>query len=435
MMGYVFGFLTATLLIGVIWKFSIIRRKDHLKHISEVVLRVAAGNLRTRVHTYPRITDQELVKNINSMLNTIEERLNRMLEERNVLHHILEGMNTGVVYVVSSGRIQIMNRMAQKMFRYTSDQYFEKKHWEVFRHYGLNAAIDRALLFGTPRRQEIQFREDLIVDFRVICLEGDGSPARLHHAVYNVLVLCDNITQWHRLEKIRSDFIANVSHELKTPITAIQGFAETLSSEVADEQTRSAFLQVIYEEAVRMRHLVEDLLTLSKLETQDIALNFRTVDLFTVVKRAFDPLQEEAHKRNLDLKMESPSEITVWGDEDKLVQVVLNLIMNAISYTPPGGSIFVSWDAFVDRVKVHVRDTGIGIPEEHQKRIFERFYRVNQDRSRASGGTGLGLAIVKHIVSAHGGQVGLNSRVDEGSDFWFTLPRYEGVSTNPHAIV
>jgi len=422
---FLLGVFITLFIASVVWQIYVQRRKAFLAYVSLVAGRVAAGNLHARVQGLGKRAP-EFARDINQMLDALEGQIEKLSQERNLLDHILDGMTTGVVYIGSSGQIEMMNQMAANMLRCKPNQWIGQKHWEVFRQYSLNAAIDQALLFGTPWQQELML-PDQMVDFRVICLEANTPSVYLHQTVYHVLVLCNDITQWHRLERMRSDFIGNVSHELKTPITAIQGFAETLSSEVEDEETRIAFLRVIYDESVRMGRLVEDLLTLSKLESQETALDFQSVELAPVVQRALDPLQEEARKRNLLLTIESAPQVSVWGDEGKLLQVFINLLMNAIHYTPEGGRISVSLEVFLDRVKVHVSDTGIGIPEEHIKRIFERFYRVDRDRSRASGGTGLGLAIVKHIVGAHGGEVGVDSQLGKGSDFWFTLPRYEGI--------
>lgn len=428
MTDFLLGVCSALFVTGIAWQVHRQRTKTFWEHVSLVIVRAAAGDLHARVQDIMGKQSPDFARHINSMLNSLEERIEKLSQERNLLDHILDGMTTGVVYIGPSGQIKRMNQMATRMFRCTPDEWLDKQHWEGFRHYSLNAAIDQALLSGTPWQQELLLSEDQMVDFRVICIDS-GSPAVYpHQTIYHVLVLCNDVTQWHRLERMRSDFIANVSHELKTPITAIQGFAETLSTNVADEETRDAFLRVIHDEAVRMSRLVGDLLTLSKLESQETPMEFESIELSQIIQRSQEALQEEVRKRELTLNTELTTGVSVWGDEGKLLQLFLNLLMNAIQYTPVGGTITVSWEVLRDTVKVHIADTGIGIREDHQKRIFERFYRVDRDRSRASGGTGLGLAIVKHIVSAHGGEIGVNSQPGTGSDFWFTLARYEGTA-------
>jgi two-component system phosphate regulon sensor histidine kinase PhoR len=243
---------------------------------------------------------------------------------------------------------------------------------------------------------------------------------------YDVLVLLNDVSEWKRLERMRSEFVANVSHELKTPIAAIRGFAETLLDGDVDAETQQSFLRTIYDESNRMSNLVTDLLELSKLEGAEHLIQPGRVVLQEIVEQAVHRLRPEAEKHQVTLEAEPSGDLTVWGSAERLLQVFLNLLSNAIYYTPSGGKVTVWTDVLVDRVKVHVTDTGIGIPEADQERVFERFYRVDRARSRASGGTGLGLAIVKHIINAHGGQVGVSSEVGRGSDFWFTLSRLEG---------
>ncbi len=227
---------------------------------------------------------------------------------------------------------------------------------------------------------------------------------------------------------MRSDFVANVSHELKTPITAIQGFAETLLDSEHDAETEKEFLQVIHDESVRMKNLVSDLLTLTRLENGSSTDAFHEVNLADVVSESVQVIERMATAAGIQIDNQlQEGSITVWGHDEQLKQVLLNLLTNAIHYTPTGGVITVFAESYVDRVKVHVSDTGIGIPKEDQDRVFERFYRVDRDRSRATGGTGLGLAIVKHIVQTHGGELGVDSQLGMGSDFWFTISRLRGL--------
>ncbi len=421
--GFALGLLTAASGMLAYWGMRARRNRVFWEHVRDVVTRVRHGDLQARVLSYAGEVQPDFSQMLNDMLSALEDQVNRQSEEQRLLRYVLNAMTTGVVYVDASGNVQMMNPMAARILRKDADEARGRPYWEIFPDYALNAAIYRTLLLGSPWQNEIRLPGDIIVDFHVIRLEGTGESRSNRQEGFHVLVLCNDVTQWHRLVRMRSDFIANVSHELRTPITAIRGYAETLVGEDVDESTRDSFLQIIYQESLRMNRLVEDLLTLSKLETQEIHLEWRPVQLSGVVEMAVDRLQAQLKVRNLTLQVQSEDDVTVCGDEDKLLQVMLNLLTNAMRYTPPGGCISVTWETYPDRVKVHVVDTGIGIPEEEQNRVFERFYRVNPDRSRASGGTGLGLAIVKHIVTSYGGEVGVNSRVGFGSDFWFTLLR------------
>ncbi|WP_074949199.1 two-component system histidine kinase PnpS [Alicyclobacillus macrosporangiidus] len=421
--GFALGLLTAA--GGMLGYWGIRTRRGRLfwEHVRDVVTRVRQGDRQARVLSYAGEVRPDVAQMLNDMLDALEDQVNRQSEEQRLLQYVLNAMTTGVVYVDAFGNVQMLNPVAARILRKDADEARGRPYWEVFPDYALNAAICRTLLIGSPWRNEIRLPGDVVVDVHVIRLEDAGASRDTWQEGFHVLVLCNDVTQWHRMARMRSDFIANVSHELKTPITAIRGFAETLVGEDVDESTRDSFLQVIYEESLRMSRLVEDLLTLSRLETQEMHLEWHPVQLSAVVEMAVDRLQPQLQARHLTLRVQSEGDVTVCGDEDKLLQVMLNLLTNAMRYTPPGGCVSVTWETFPDQVKVHVADTGIGIPEEEQKRVFERFYRVNADRSRASGGTGLGLAIVKHIVRSYGGEVGVRSRVGFGSDFWFTLQR------------
>ncbi len=375
-----------------------------------------------------RLSEQSKFKRLAAAHRAKEARdieIERLSQERDILTHIMENMNTGVIYIATNGRVQIVNRAAELMFRRPAEQWTDREHWSILRIYHLGAAIDQALLFGDVWQGELNLRDKQTISVRLVPI-----PTVIHHGdsletAHNVLVICNDVSDWRRVERVRSEFVANVSHELKTPIAAIRGFAETLLDGGVDDKIRNQFLRTIYEESYRMGNLVSDLLELSKLEGTENRLSLNSVDLSRVVTRAFDRLQSTAKDQHISLTSVLPEDLTVWADEDMVLQVLLNLLSNAIHYTTKEGTIFVTCDVLVDRVKVHVHDSGIGIEEEHRGRVFERFYRVNRDRSRASGGTGLGLSIVKHIVTAHGGEVGVESEVGKGSDFWFTLSRLE----------
>lgn len=386
--------------------------KTFCEHTSEVVERARRGDLGARVTPLGRGVELGVARRMNEMFAAFEERMTRLSEERAVLYHILNGMTTGVVYIGPSGEVKIMNPAAERLFRSRDRDWEGKKHWEVFRNYRLSAAVDEVLLFGSPWQAELRLSDELVVGCRVNRLgEEAGQTSDLRFDPH-VLVLCDDVTARYRLERMRRDFIANVSHELKTPITAILGFSETLAAgDPLDEDVRISFAQVIHEESLRMGRLVDDLLTLSKLESQDIHLDGRPVSLRPLVLRAVRRLRDDLRKRQLTLRVESFNDAKVFGDEDRLLQVLLNLLTNAVHYTPLGGEVSLWWEVWPNEVKVHVKDTGIGIAEDDQPRVFERFYRVDPARTRNSGGTGLGLAIVKHIVNGYGGKVGVTSQL------------------------
>lgn len=423
---FLFGLILGLAIAGTVAVWRAQRTRATWQYVSKVLDSIAAGQYDARLYDSDGRTSSTMVASVNNLAQAVEDEVVALRHERDVLQHILRSMTTGVVYIGANGRVQMVNEAAERMFRKPAEQWVNQEHWTVFRDYNLSAAIDRALLFGTGWQNELQLRENLTAEVELVALQttqrGNGSKS-----AYDVLVISNDVSEWRRLELMRSEFVANVSHELKTPISAIRGFSETLLDGGVDPETTKSFLQTIYDEAFRMGNLVSDLLELSKLEGQERAIQPSSIDLGAVIERARTNLEGVAEKHQITLNVTPCGPITVWADEEKILQVFLNLLANAIHYTPGGGDITVSCDVLVDRVKVHVVDSGIGIPEKDQARVFERFYRVDRDRSRATGGTGLGLAIVKHIVSVHGGKVGVQSELGKGSDFWFTLPRLEGI--------
>lgn len=233
------------------------------------------------------------------------------------------------------------------------------------------------------------------------------------------------IDELKKLEAFRKEFIADVSHELKTPIFAAQGFVHTLlDGAIDDKSVRNKFLKKAAKNLDGLDALVQDLLTLSYIETGQIKMHFETIDLYKLTQEVYEQLEEKAAKRNIRLKLEgNPNKVTVFADWQRIFQVMTNLVSNAIKHSFEGNEIVVSFEVSKKYVITHVRDFGEGIPPEHIGRIFERFYRVDKSRSREKGGTGLGLAIVKHILENHHTKAEVTSVPGKGSDFSFKLPR------------
>jgi two-component system phosphate regulon sensor histidine kinase PhoR len=241
-----------------------------------------------------------------------------------------------------------------------------------------------------------------------------------------VIVLHD-ITELRKLERVRRDFVANVSHEFKTPLTAIQGFAETLlAGAIDDPQNRLRFLEIILEHSRRLARLTDDLLKLSKMDADRLELEIRRLSVSQFVESCIETTQRPAAEKNLRISVNLQQPIPdIAADRRRLAEVLQNLLDNAMQYTPPGGQIIVSASADNAEVTFTVSDTGIGIPRADQSRIFERFYRVDVARSREVGGTGLGLSISKHLVEVHGGRIWVESEVGQGSRFHFTVPIFD----------
>lgn len=249
---------------------------------------------------------------------------------------------------------------------------------------------------------------------------------KVNEEIYSFAALKQKeIDELVKLENFRKEFVADVSHELKTPIFAAQGFVHTLlDGAVNDKQVRNKFLRKAAKSLDGLDALVQDLLTLSQIETGDIKMHFDTIDIHRICADVVEQLEERAEKKKINVKLQNDhSKLHVYADKQRITQVLTNLLSNAINYTPEGGEVSITFDVSKKFVTTFVADTGEGIPEAHLARIFERFYRVDKSRSREKGGTGLGLAIVKHILEGHHTKAEVESEVGKGSTFSFRLPR------------
>ena len=251
----------------------------------------------------------------------------------------------------------------------------------------------------------------------------------INEEIYSFALLKQKeIDELKKLEAFRKEFIADVSHELKTPIFAAQGFVHTLlDGAMNDKHVRSRFLKKAAKSLDGLDMLVQDLLTLSQIESGDIRMKFESMDLLKLCTEVLDQFEEKLEKKNIKFKLIDPQHrLTVYADWQRITQVITNLVSNAINYTPEGGEVTITFDVSKKFVVTSITDTGEGIPQQHTSRIFERFYRVDKSRSREKGGTGLGLAIVKHILEGHSSHAEVESVVGKGSTFSFKLPRVKG---------
>jgi two-component system phosphate regulon sensor histidine kinase PhoR len=300
---------------------------------------------------------------------------------------------------------------------------------EVVRQTELVEAV-RQVLSGEPRVQSEIVTGTLRQHYFAITV----ASVRAGDTIGAVVVLHD-ITELRKLERVRRDFVANVSHEFRTPLTAIQGFAETLlAGAIDDPQNRTRFLEIILEHSRRLARLTEDLLMLSKMDAERLELEIRRLSVSQLIESCLETAQRRAAEKDLRISVNAPQLLPdIAGDRRRLAEVLQNLLDNAIQYTLPGGQIMLSAETGGDEVVLTVSDTGIGIPQADQPRIFERFYRVDVARSREAGGTGLGLAIAKHLVEIHGGRLWVESEVGQGSQFHFSVPLFESEPPAPRS--
>ncbi|MDI3280193.1 MAG: ATP-binding protein [Bacillota bacterium] len=363
----------------------------------------------------------ELVDAFNAMAVYLERTVQELAETNRKLEAILTSMENGVIVVGRNLEVLRLNPAACRLFELPEEAVKGKGSViQLIRNYEVADAFAETLETGTPVVRELQILTPVERSLRIHITPIRSEQGEVEGAVG---VLSD-ISDLRRLERIRADFVANVSHELRTPLTSLKGYAETLLDGALDDPpTARRFLEVIQQEADRMARLISDLLDLTHLEARGQTIVKSPVRIEEVVENSLRVVRPAAEKKGIRLEVDLPSDLPVlWANADMLEQVLINLLDNAVKYTPEGGEVKVAVRAGRGVMHISVADTGIGIPREHLGRLFERFYRVDRARSRSLGGTGLGLAIVKHIVERHGGSVGVESAVGRGSTFTVTLP-------------
>jgi two-component system, OmpR family, phosphate regulon sensor histidine kinase PhoR len=367
-----------------------------------------------------------LARTFNTLAPQLEDRLGRLERDVQQLRAVLSGMAESVIAVDSRRRLLFANESADRLFG-LSQAAVGRLVVELIRSPKVHDAVDAALAGPDPYRGEIALegREPLAPSpakiLEVLGTRLPGNPPR------GAVLVFHDVTDLRRLERMRQDFVANVSHELKTPLASIKAYTETLLEwALHDEKVNVRFLQQIAEQADRLDRLVLDLLSLARLESGQEVYEHRPLALAPVVRAASESHQGRAEAKRIDYRIDlvglDPA-TEVSADEEAIHQILDNLIDNAFKYTPEGGRIVVSGQLKGDDVLLVVTDTGVGIPRADLPRIFERFYRVDKARSRELGGTGLGLAIVKHLAQSLGGRVDVTSRLGTGSEFTVRLPR------------
>lgn len=361
----------------------------------------------------------DLAKALNHMADEINTKVNKISSEKAKLETILSSMFEGIILTDEKGEILLMNPSIRKLFLIDSAAE-GKRPLEVIRNNAIQDIVDRVL----HENREVITQEVSVSIPEQKTIMINGVPIIKGNAVEGAVFVFHDITELKRLEDVRKEFVANVSHELRTPISSIKGYAETLlDGKVDSEDTVKEFLGIICQNSDRLANLIDDLLDLSKIESGKMRMEFEPLQTAPIVNRCINVLERAAKEKSLSVSLDIPADLPkVLGDHKRLSQVFLNLLDNAVKYTPQGGSITVAAFYKENIVQFDISDTGIGISGKDLPRIFERFYRVDKARSRELGGTGLGLSIVKHIVQAHTGQVWVQSTPGKGSTFSFTIP-------------
>ena len=390
-----------------------------LRDMAKTAAQIGHGGSKTRI---PVVSDDEIGKLatvLNEMAERIESQVHRLSTEKQRLDTILSSMGEGVMVTAPDGVITLVNPAFRRLFA-ISGNVEGKRLVEISRHPDLQEA------FRDLAKPDInELLREIFIPSSETTLFTHWVPLNVDGVRRGIVAVFHDISALKKAEHMRRDFVANVSHELRTPVTIIKGYAETLLDGTlhSDPIRAVRFVEIIASHADRLTNLINDILTLSSLESKEALLELNPLDVSGTITKACMLLQERAAQKSIAIINDSANSAVprVTADQGRLEQVVVNLLENAIKYTPDGGTVRLHTENDGGYVKVTVADSGIGIPFKDLPRIFERFYRVDEARTREQGGTGLGLAIVKHIVQLHGGALSVTSEPGKGSVFSFTL--------------
>jgi len=419
------------------------RRLERLRRFAR---RVAAGDFRQLPTDRLRDELADLADAWNEAAATVDQTIRSLSYERNRSSAILRSMVEGVAVIDAQERLVFANQAFSEILSLDPAHIEGRPMIEVVRHTQLLGLVRRALRGEEGLQADIATGIVMQRSFAATAApvkaveavpapsssnssmnapaSAPANPAAAGEIPLGAVVVLHDVTELRRLERVRQDFVANVSHEFKTPLTAIQGFAETLiSGALEDPRNNRRFLEIIRDHAARLARLTDDLLKLARIEAGKLEVEFQPVKAEELVERCVETALLKSSQKQISLTLRVPPGLPAMrGDATLLGDVLQNLLDNAIQYTPAGGCIEVSAAAGATETVLTVTDTGIGIPLADQERIFERFYRVDAARSREAGGTGLGLSIAKHIVEVHGGRLWVESEVGRGSKFSFSVP-------------
>jgi two-component system phosphate regulon sensor histidine kinase PhoR len=411
------------------------RSAGPLQELTRGAEQIAAGGYGHKVYAVGRDEVGVLARAFNHMSGRLSEQFAQLEEDRLQLRAVLSGMVEGVLALDAEQRILFTNDRAGQLLGFETSAAVGRRLWEVVRQRSFQDVVRQVLADPKAQAAELDWAGSATRHLTVHAAPLTGPAGR------GAVLVFHDTTELRRLERLRQEFVANVSHELKTPLSVIKACTETLINGAGDEpEFRASFLQQVAEQAERLHALILDLISLARIESGEEMFEFEPVDVGAAVHACAERQRARAEGKDQKLEVIAPASgvaLHVWADDEAVGHILDNLVDNAVKYTPAGGRIEVRWRIDGDRVCIEVADTGIGIPERDLPRIFERFYRVDKARSRELGGTGLGLSIVKHLVQAMHGSVEAKSQIGVGSTFRVRLPLFQETalsSANPSSI-
>ncbi|HNU79515.1 MAG TPA: ATP-binding protein [Bacillota bacterium] len=393
-----------------------------IKEVTSKAERLAKGDFGQTI----AVKSRDEVGQLNEMFNYLTVRLkstmDEMSREKNKVEAILTNMTDGIIAVNAEGVVIHANPAAYKIFNIREEDLYNRNFDDAAEKLDLGITFND-ILNDSDNNYNILSINNLIIKISVVQIINE------HNKAEGAMLVLQDVTEQEKLDKMRKEFVANVSHELRTPLTTIRSYTETLLDGALDNKEYTLnFLKVINSESERMTRLVKDLLQLSKLDYDKMEWNMKSLSILNILRDCVVKMEMAAKQKNQSLSFEAIGELCeINGDKDRIEQVIINIISNAIKYTPENGSIKVTAKRLKDSVEIRIADSGIGIPKDDLPRLFERFYRVDKARSRSMGGTGLGLSIAKNIVEAHKGSIRIESEYGKGSEVIINFPCEESL--------
>ena len=415
---YIFIILILSIVTIVLIRYTVSLR-TYLKEFMKVSKDISNKEFDSRVRSQMSGEMGEFAKNFNSMIDTINFTIKDITNKNTQLQSIMKSVSHGILAIDTKGRILLINELAKEMVE--GDELLLPEGKSI-RQFIKNKIVLESILYNMSSENSVVVQKNISKDI-IYKIKIDPVYFKNTDAVIGFIINIEDVTDYVKLENMRKQFVANVSHELKTPLTSIKGFVETLKmTENLDTDTKTRFLGIIEDETTRLSRLIDDILLLSTVENK-VKKKVEKVDLFEIFEEIHEIVGYIAKDKNIKIDYQFENQdIDLWEYSGYIRQILLNIIENAIKYTGKNGNIKIRQYVKKDKVFIEIQDNGIGIPKEDIDRVFERFYRVDKARSRSVGGTGLGLAITKHMVKALNGDIKLESELGVGSKFTIELP-------------
>ena len=421
---YILGALFLSSLVALATAVLISSRiTGPIEKISNASREIAKGNFYPGLEVSGKDELAGLANNINEMGQALDKQIAQVVFEKNKFETVVSSMTSGIVYVDSDLKVELVNPAAEELFDVEKAKVIGSPVQNTVRYHALYENLKAVWLDGKPRMLEMNlyYPRSAVLETYILPVVGADNKAS------GILLVFYEVTHLRSLEKMRSDFVANVSHELRTPLTTVRGYTETILNEDLPSEQLMEFLQIIERETKRLSGLLDELLDLSRIENEKGFVRKEKINLSSLINEAAGRVEELAQRNNFTVSYDGlETNLKIMGNHEWLCQALVNILENSIKHGNPGGNILIKLQPEGENALVEISDNGPGIPESDLPYIFERFYRVDKARSRKSGSTGLGLSIVKHIMEAHGAEYSIESIPDQGTTFRFSLPRILG---------